>query len=65
MDLTHYVPYSLSSSLSTQTHAITQPLGILRRMNVSGFTMEPMSSFELKNLCRIMLNMQLIPLPDF
>jgi hypothetical protein len=34
-------------------------------MNVSGFTVELVSGFELKNLFRIMLNMQLIPLPDF
>jgi hypothetical protein len=32
-------------------------------MNVGGFAMELVSSFELKNLSCIMLNIQLIPLP--
>jgi hypothetical protein len=33
-------------------------------MNVGVSAMEFVSGFELKNLSRIMLNMQLIPLPD-
>jgi hypothetical protein len=46
-------------------HTITQPLRILGRMNGGDSAMELVSSFELKNLSRVMLNMQLIPLVDF